>query len=62
MSGFEQHQGAALKGLDEESRQMVVDTVRQLRKRLLTKENILAYDKKEIFPEDVVREMSYNFV
>ncbi len=57
MSGFEQHQGAALKGLDEESRQMVVDTVRQLRKRLLTKENILAYDKKEIFPEDVVREM-----
>ncbi len=45
------------KGLDDESRQMVVDTVQQLRKRLLTKEKILEYDKKEIFPEEVLREM-----
>ncbi len=45
------------KGLDDESRQMVIDTVLQLRKRLLTKEKILEYDKKEIFPEDVLREM-----
>jgi len=47
----------ALYGLDDESRQMVVDTVRQLRKRLLTKEKILEYDRKEIFPEEVIREM-----
>lgn len=46
-----------LKGLDAESRQMVIDTVRQLQKRLLTKEKVLEYDKKEIFPEDVIREM-----
>ncbi|WP_231714486.1 acyl-CoA dehydrogenase [Desulfonema ishimotonii] len=49
--------GAVSGGLDAESRQMVVDTVRQLRKRLLTREKVLEFDKKEIFPEDVVREM-----
>ena len=27
----------ALKGLDHESRQMVIDTIRQLKKRILTK-------------------------
>ncbi len=47
----------ALRGLDLESRQMVVDTVRQLRKKLLSKENILAWDKDEVFPEDAIREM-----
>jgi len=46
-----------LNGLDLESRQMVLDTVGQLRKRLLTKEKILEFDRKEIFPEDVIREM-----
>lgn len=46
-----------MKGLDTESREMVVDTVRQLRKRLLTKEKILEYDRDEIFPEDVIRKM-----
>ena len=35
----------ALKGLDIETRQMVLDTVRQLRSRLLTREKILEYDK-----------------
>ncbi len=45
------------RGLDEESRQMVVNTVRQLRKKLLSRENILEWDKHEIFPEAVVREM-----
>ena len=44
-------------GLDEESRQMVVDTVRQLSKRLLTKKAVLEWDRDEIFPEAVVREM-----
>ena len=42
-------QGTALRGLDINSRQMVIDTVRQLRNRLLTREKILEYDKKEIF-------------
>jgi alkylation response protein AidB-like acyl-CoA dehydrogenase len=44
-------------GLDAESREMVVETVRQLRKRLLTKENILEWDKAEVFPEAEIREM-----
>ena len=47
----------AYKGLDAESRQMVVDTVRQLRKKLLTKERILEWDKNEVFPEEAIREM-----
>lgn len=49
--------GNVLKGLDSESRQMVIDTVRQLRKRLLTKDKILEFDKKEYFPEEIIREM-----
>lgn len=49
--------GKALRGLDSEERQMVVETIRQLRKRLLTKEKILEFDKKEIFPEAEIREM-----
>jgi alkylation response protein AidB-like acyl-CoA dehydrogenase len=36
---------------------MVLDTVAQLKKRLLTKERILEFDRKEIFPEEVIREM-----
>ncbi|MBI5062726.1 MAG: acyl-CoA dehydrogenase family protein [Desulfatitalea sp.] len=47
----------AYRGLDIESRQMVVDTVRQLRKKLLTKENILEWDKAEVFPEAEIREL-----
>src|SRR5512137_1488433 len=46
-----------LAGLDPESQQMVLDTVAQLKKRLLTKEKILEFDRKEIFPEEVIREM-----
>lgn len=46
-----------LYGLDLESRQMVVDIVRQLRKRMLTREKILEFDEKEIFPEDEIRQM-----
>jgi alkylation response protein AidB-like acyl-CoA dehydrogenase len=45
------------RGLDDESRQMVVETVRQLSKKLLTKEKVLEWDKHEIFPEEAVREM-----
>ncbi len=46
-----------LYGLDSESRQMVLDTIAQLKKRLLTKDKILEFDRNEIFPEDVIREM-----
>ena len=46
-----------LYGLDTESRQLVLDTVRQLRKKLLSKERILSFDKNEIFPEETIREM-----
>ena len=46
-----------LRGLDSESRQMVIDTVAQLKKKLFTKEKILEFDKREIFPETAIREM-----
>lgn len=44
-------------GLDPDLRQMVLDTVRNLRNRLLTKEKILEFDKKDIFPEETIREL-----
>jgi alkylation response protein AidB-like acyl-CoA dehydrogenase len=47
----------ALIGLDAELRQMVIDTIRQMKSRLFTREKILEYDKNEIFPEDTIREM-----
>lgn len=46
-----------LYGLDPESRQMVLDTLGQLKKRLLTPEKITEFDRQEIFPEDTIREM-----
>jgi len=46
-----------LYGLDLESRQMVIDMVTQLRKKLLTRETILELDRKELFPEEIIREM-----
>ena len=46
-----------IKGLDPELRQMVIDTIGQLRTRLLTQEKILEYDKNEFFPEETIREM-----
>jgi len=57
MAGSGVETGTALKGLDAESRQMVIDTVHQLRERLLTKEIISEFDKKEIFPEETIRKM-----
>jgi alkylation response protein AidB-like acyl-CoA dehydrogenase len=47
----------ALYGLDPESRQMVIDTVGQLRKKMLSREKVMEWDHKEIFPEEVIREM-----
>ncbi len=46
-----------LKGLDLESRQMILDMVNRLRNRLLSKEKILDFDKKEFFPEETIREL-----
>jgi len=46
-----------LAGLDLESRQMVLDTLQMVRKRLLPKEKILELDKHETFPEEIIREM-----
>jgi alkylation response protein AidB-like acyl-CoA dehydrogenase len=46
-----------LYGLDPESRKMVLDTVAQLKRRLLTPEKIAEFDRNEIFPEDTIREM-----
>ncbi|MDY6953623.1 MAG: acyl-CoA dehydrogenase family protein, partial [Thermodesulfobacteriota bacterium] len=46
-----------LAGLDPESRQMVLDTLDMVRKRLLPKEKILELDKHETFPEEIIREM-----
>jgi len=48
---------SVLKGLDTESRQMIIDTIRQMRNRLFTREKILEYDKSEIFPEETIREI-----
>jgi len=47
-----------LKGLDLESRQMVVEMVKMLRERLLTKEKILSFDREDVFPEETIREMT----
>ena len=49
--------GGPLLGLDEDSRKMVLDTVKDLRKRLLTKEKILEFDKNDVFPEKIIRKM-----
>jgi len=47
----------ALYGLDLEMRQMVLDTVQQLSKRLLSKDRVMQWDREEVFPEEVLREM-----
>jgi len=49
-----QHQ---LAGLDPESRQMVLDTLEMVRKRLLPKEKVLELDKHETFPQEIIKEM-----
>jgi alkylation response protein AidB-like acyl-CoA dehydrogenase len=57
MAGNGNSSNAGLMGLDAESRQMVLDTIGQLRKRLLTREKIFEFDREEIFPEETIREM-----
>ena len=46
-----------LYGIDPEMRQMVIETVRQLRKKLLSKDLILSFDRDEVFPEETIRQM-----
>ena len=46
-----------LLGLNERALKLVLKTVKDLRKRLLTKENILEWDKTETFPEEAIRTM-----
>ncbi len=55
MSSSVHESSTPLHGLDAESRQMVLDIVTKIKVRLLTRENILEFDRKEIFPEDIVR-------
>ena len=57
MTLSEKHESSEPKGLDADSRKLVLDTVRQLRKKLLTKENILEWDKHDVFPEDAIRKL-----
>ena len=57
MTSNETSSESELYGLDPESLQMVLDTVGQLKKRLLTPEKISGFDREEIFPEDTIREM-----
>lgn len=57
MAANDTSEAKQLEGLDLESRQMVLDTIGQLKKRLLTKDKIFEFDQKEIFPEDTIREM-----
>jgi alkylation response protein AidB-like acyl-CoA dehydrogenase len=49
--------GGILKGLDPESRQMVLNTVGQLKKQLLMQAKIFEFDRKDIFPEETIRKM-----
>jgi len=57
MAASVENSSKALYGLDSESRQMVIDMIGQLKKRLLVSEKITEWDKKEIFPEDTLREL-----
>lgn len=55
MSSSAKESDVQLFGLDDESRQMVLDVVPKIKARLLTRENILEFDRKEIFPEEIIR-------
>lgn len=47
----------ALKGLDDDTRLMVQEIVAKVKKQLLPRDRILEWDRKESFPEDVIRKM-----
>ncbi len=45
------------RGLDLESIKLAVNSIKQLRKKLLTREKLLEFDRREIFPEEEIRRM-----
>ena len=47
----------SLSGLDTDSINMILDTVKDLKKRILTKDKILEFDKNDFFPESEIRKM-----
>ena len=47
----------ALAGLPIEDRKGILDLLSQIRQRMLTPDKLRQYDKDEIFPEDVIREL-----
>jgi len=58
MSASSEHESPpVLMGMDSESRQMIVDMVGQLGQRLLSKEKIFEFDRKDVFPEETIREL-----
>jgi alkylation response protein AidB-like acyl-CoA dehydrogenase len=57
MASAEMRPDSAPYGLDDDMREMVLETLRQLRTRLLTREKVLEWDRKEIFPEAEIREL-----
>lgn len=44
-------------GLPIEEREMVLDIIRKLKKRMLTQQKILELDETETFPENIIREL-----
>ena len=57
MSTVDTDTNSELKGLDAETQRMVVNTVKELQDKLLTKEKVLEWDLTDTFPEDVIREL-----
>ena len=47
----------SLLGLDSDSRNMILETVKNLKKKILTKDKILEFDKNDFFPETEIRKM-----
>ncbi len=47
----------ALAGLSLEERRMILDLLSEIRQRMLTPEKLREWDDKEIFPEEVIREL-----
>ncbi len=47
----------ALAGLPLDEREMVLDLIAQIHERMLTPDKIRAWDRDEVFPEDVIREL-----
>ncbi|MCK4297830.1 MAG: acyl-CoA dehydrogenase, partial [Candidatus Marinimicrobia bacterium] len=44
-------------GLDIETREMILDTIRSVHKELLSRDKILKLDESEEFPLDIIKEL-----